>query len=238
MMEPGGLFALYRLHEIDAELLRLRAEASALDTGVAEAREAKQIVEASAPASALKALHAEQNRLETEQGTMASKAKRLEAALLDGSLHSQKDREVAEAELAHVRERIGQIDDRLLQILEEEPAAAEAAKEESERAAFLEAQSAAKMQSARARHAEIKKAFDLVLARRAELAAGVPDRLLRAYEPVRAKLGTGMADVTADKRCSACGMLVPEKSLDMVRRDELVQCESCRRILFRLEQSA
>jgi predicted nucleic acid-binding Zn-ribbon protein len=237
-MEPGGLIALYRLHEVDAELGRLRAEAGSLDTGAAEAQEAKRIVEASAPASALRDLHAEQNRLETEQGTLAQKAGRLEAALLDGSLHSQKDRDAAEAELAQVRARISANDDRLLQILEEEPAAALAAKEESERAAGLEAASAAKMRAAKARHAEIKRTYDPLLARRSEAAAAVPDRLLRIYEPIRAKLGSGMADVTAEKRCGACGMLVPEKSLDMVRRDELVQCESCRRILFRLEQSA
>lgn len=237
-MEPGGLFALYRLHETDQEIHRLRAEAAALDTGAAEGREAARIADAAREASGLAELHREQNLLETEQGQLAAKAEKLETALYDGSLHSQKDRDAAQAELDAVRARSAAIDDRLLAILEEEPAAQKAAGEASRRAAELQSAAAEKLKAARLRHAQIKQAFDPLLARRAELAAKVPERLLKLYEPLRAKTGAGMADVTDQNRCSACGMLVPEKSLDQVRRDEPVQCESCRRILFRREQSA
>jgi predicted nucleic acid-binding Zn-ribbon protein len=238
-MAENGLFALYRLHQVDAELHRLRGEVGRLDTGKAESDEAAAIEESEAGAKArLRAIHQEQAKLETEQGMLAGKIQKLETALLDGSLHSEKDREMAAAEAAAARARSGAIDDRLFELLEESEAAAAAAKEEAAHVEGLRRIAAGKRAAAKTRHVQIKAEFDALLARRDGLAGAVPERLLKAYEPIRAKLGTGMAMVTDGRRCSSCGVPVPEKAYDMVRRDEPVACESCRRILFRLEQSS
>lgn len=238
-MPESGLFALYHLHQVDEVIQAMRSQAAALDTGAAELAEAKSLEEAGGgPMEAFHKLKAEQNRLETEQGTLASKAEKLDAALLDGSVHSERDRAAVAAELEAVKQRISRADDRLLELLEELPRVEEEAKSELDRIASLKAAAAAKMREAKSAHADIKAKFDGLLQRRAELAAKVPEKLLRAYEPVRAKKGTGMGMVTDDHRCSMCGSSVPEKVRDAVRRDEVQTCENCGRVLFRLEQHA
>ncbi|MGE0001480.1 MAG: zinc ribbon domain-containing protein [Fimbriimonadaceae bacterium] len=238
-MTDGGLFALYHLHQVDEAIQALRAQAAALDTGAAELAEAKRLAEASdGPSSELHALKAEQYRFETEQGTLQGKAQKLDAALLDGTVHSEKDRAAVAAELESVRSRIGNGEDRLLELLEAIPSAEAAAKSEMEQIESLKVTAASKMREAKVHHAEIKTRFEALLATRAGLASNVPDRLLKKYEPIRAKKGVGMGMVTDDHRCSVCASAIAEKVRDAVRRDEVQTCEQCGRILFRLEQHA
>ncbi|MCC6403407.1 MAG: hypothetical protein IT207_05300 [Fimbriimonadaceae bacterium] len=238
-MTEGGLFALYRLHQVDEAIQNLRSRAAALDTGSHELDEAKRLEALpEGPASLAHTLRAEQNRLETEQGTHVAKLQKLEAALLDGSVHSEKDRSAVADELASVKARIASEDDRLLELLEEIPIADAASKAHAETIESLKAQAASKLREAKARHSEIKVDFDALVAKRAGLVSAVPDRLLKMYEPIRAKKGVGMGMLTDESRCSMCGSAVPEKVRDAVRRDEVQTCEQCGRILFRLEQHA
>ena len=81
---------------------------------------------------------------------------------------------------------------------------------------------------------------DRTRARRAEIAAGVPEPLLGLYERIRVQTGgTGAAALHA-RRCEGCRIELYGTELSAARNADphtVIRCENCGRILVRTAES-
>lgn len=233
-MVQTGLAALYALHRIDAAMLDLRQKAAALDVGQQEAAQIKAIeAESAAVLKAARTLAGEQKDSELEQKGIEEKIAKFDKELYSGKVVSPREVENINKEIAMLRQQLGKIDERLLQLWEELPPAQAAAKEAEAKIAALQAEIKAKQGAALADRNRLQEAYTAKARERQAAVKHVPEQLLKLYEAIREKAGgTGLAVITEAFRCGGCGMHVPEKTAQAVKADKVERCESCRRILF------
>lgn len=137
-------------------------------------------------------------------------------------------------EIDFCQNEIRKCEDRILQLMaESEPLdknlkAAEAILVEQKTSVNREKEHAEK------RTDEDKQFLVAALEERKQIAASIDARLLAQYERIRKRYkgAPAVADATAGK-CSACMMaLRPQYFQELKRRDKLMNCESCGRILY------
>lgn len=228
------LSGLYRLHEIDSELYDLRHEAAALDTGQQERAKIEQVAQENIGVSTQATeLTREVKDRELQEKTFTARLSDLNKRMYDGSLISPKDISNAENELETLKELTEKNDERLMQLYEEVPPVLEAADEVKARVAELEQKVLSKKAEAVERHSEIKAEFDRLVAGRAAVAQEVEPDVMEKYNEVRKQTGgIGLAEITDVLTCSQCGMIVPERSLELIQGGRIHQCEGCHRILY------
>jgi predicted nucleic acid-binding Zn-ribbon protein len=88
--------------------------------------------------------------------------------------------------------------------------------------------------------AEIDAESQTSKAKRAELAATLPEDLMALYEKLRASSGGVGAAALQRGRCEGCHLQLNTTDLNRLRDapdDDVVRCEECRRILIRTDES-
>lgn len=236
-MADTGLFALYKLHLVDSALYEMKQHAAALDVGREEAAKIKELeADPEGVLGRSRQLSAELKDQELQQKTLEDKIKKLDSDLFSGKISNPREIAAIEKDKELVNEQRAKIDSRILELWDLVPPAKEAAANIEAQITELKETMAKKQVAAKSEHEKLQAAFKAKAAERAPAAARVPKPLLEVYEKLRAKLDVGMALVTPDSRCESCGMLVPTKALEHIREDKVIQCEQCRRILFKLQQ--
>jgi predicted nucleic acid-binding Zn-ribbon protein len=232
-MPDPGLARLYRLHVVDSALHDLKSRAGALDTGQAEKAELKAyMAETESVRAQAKKLSTDLKDLELEAASLQAKKAKFDKQLFDGSVTTSREAENVQKEIAMIGELIDKIEGREIEILDALPPVQKEAQEYEAHIEELQKAVVRKHKKAVEDQELIKAAYAEKLPKRAPLAKDVPEPLLKVYEALRPKLGVAMALVTEDHRCSVCGMHTPDKAVEMIRHDRVVQCEQCRRILF------
>lgn len=233
----NGLFALYKLHEVDAELHGLKQRAAALDVGSAEAHEIKRLEsDPDGDLGEAKRLKTRLRELETEQDVLRERLKKLDKELYGGSVVNPREVEGIEAEMKHIRENLDANDSLVLELLDTMPEVEARANKIGERITELKREIVRKQFAAKETHGALQTQYKQTAARRPALAKDVPPALLGTYEKLREKMGVGLAMVDDNHRCGECHMPVSEKALEHVTQDRVAQCENCHRILFKFQQ--
>jgi uncharacterized protein len=94
------------------------------------------------------------------------------------------------------------------------------------------------MDAAKTRVAELEEEVGQKAAERTEATAGVDVSILRKYEAVRGRRGSGLSEVIKGT-CEACHISVsPMLFQQIMRQQELFACPSCHRLLFSAPTSA
>ena len=228
------LSSLYRLHEIDSALYGLRQEAAALDTGQNDMAKIAEVAEEykGIGGKATELTHEVKDR-EQQEKTFADRLTDLNKRMYDGSLVSAKDVANAENEIETLKTLTEKNDERLMQLYDEAPPVLEQAEEVKERMQELERHLSATKAEALKRHAEIKAEFERLKSGRPALAKELDPDVLEKYEEVRKQIGgVGLAEVSDIQTCGQCGMIVPERTFEMIQGGRIIQCEGCHRILF------
>lgn len=232
-MPEAGLAALYQLHLIDAGLHELRKKAAGLDTGKDELAQAKRLVaERDKLQLEFDSLNGQREQLSDKARQLRQQADKHERQLFGGEIDAhhidaaQKDIDTSRSTAAEyelqaaalsgpieeLRSRISSLDDEIHN---------------------LQRAIKRKRKAATEAHAEIEQKFKKLAAERPLRAKEVPSALLAQYEAIRKRTGgTGMAVITPTRNCAACGVAVPEKERELVARDQVVTCQSCKRIYF------
>lgn len=79
---------------------------------------------------------------------------------------------------------------------------------------------------------DVKADREARLAERAGLAKQLPTLILRRYEQVRRKKGSGLARVV-DGTCTACYVSLPPQLFQrLMRQEEIEQCPNCQRMMY------
>jgi len=88
-------------------------------------------------------------------------------------------------------------------------------------------------EEARLRTAADEKELAELTAKRTELRASVTEDALRHYDRVLKLRGSAMSAVHDDQMCSACSvMLRPQVLQDVMKNDQVLTCDTCKRILY------
>lgn len=236
-MSFADLRSLHRLHLIDAAIVEIRKRAAALEPGKAVQAEIAALQAACDEAiETARGLAGEQADLDLKQKTIDAKIAQIDKDVYGGKVVNPREVEALQKEIELLKRRRSDMDGRLLEIMEELPAAkavAEAArlKVESKRGELAEYQ-----KKVVATRTELEAKFKEVSAKRAEAAAAVPHPMVVRYDAIRQKAGgVGMAEVVRGGFCGMCGTHLPEKLIEGAKDGRIVTCESCHRILFASE---
>jgi uncharacterized protein len=136
-------------------------------------------------------------------------------------------------EIAHAQAAIKGHEDHMLErMLEADELTSAVKKAESELAAELKAVDADR-KAMSAQHAELEAALERMASERAALVAALDRQLLAVFELVsRKRHGIAVAEAK-DGICTICHVRLRPQVFNTVRRnEEIVQCDSCQRILY------
>ncbi len=233
-MPDSGLFHLFRLHQIDFEIAEVRGRAGVLDVGkdlMAELAEAD--AEHTTAAHEANALVLESTEVENKLKQGDLRTKELTKALYGSGVVSPREIRAMEEEIELLKANKQKLEARLMELWDLVPPAQERAAELAGRVERRKRVLAKRRKEAAAEHKELERRYRELLEMRPARAGAVPGPLLASYEAIRKRSGgVGMALVTPESTCEACGMKVPEKTLVTVKEDRVAYCESCHRILF------
>ena len=222
-----------RLQDIDLKLVELAKEIATLPVHIAEIE---------------KKLGAHERKLEADRAALAANQRDRKKLEGDGQIQEQKISKLKDQmllvktneqykafqhEIDFCQNEIRRFEDRILdmmgesEVLEKNVKAAEVALKAEK------AQVEAEKNHARTRTAADQKAVDELQRTRREIVAEMTPRVYTEYERIRkGRSGIAVAEVV-DGRCKACDIsLRPQYFQDLKRGDQVLVCESCRRILY------
>lgn len=239
-MASADLLHLWKLHQIDAALVDIRARAAALDPGrglMAKIEAAqKKAAETSAKA---KALSGEQTDLELQQKSIDEKLKKINNDLYGGKFVNPREVEAYEKEIVALKRQRGDMDVRILELWELVPPAKEAAEADSKAVEELQSELKQHQKKALATKSQLEEEFKTIGAKRSAAAKEVPPSLLARYDAIRQRHGgIGMSRIAKNRTCGQCGTSLPTKVIEDVKEDKMVTCEQCHRILYFSESVA
>jgi uncharacterized protein len=234
-MASPDLRRLWKLHQIDAAILEIRARAASLDVGQKLSAEIDSLTK-SLEANGYKNLHAEQQDIELQQKSIDDKLAKFDKELYGGKIVNPREVENYEKEIAMLKKQKEAMDERLLALWDEmAPVKIEADKIEKAIATRKE-QLAETRKKAVAAKAQLESDYKTKSAQRIEVAKDQNPTLLAKYESIRQRHdGIGMAEFVKGKQCGGCGTLLPERTLQGAKDDKVMTCESCHRILYYTE---
>lgn len=235
-MAFGDLRNLYRLHLIDLAILEIRKRAAALDPGRALAAEIKQLeAQLNELGGAARTHHAEIADLDLKIKAAEDKRKSVNHQLYGGNVVNPREVENFQKEIAHQDKLKGELEDKMLALMDNVPAGAENVPKLEEALKIRKRQLAEKHKEALEQKAKLEEDYKFKNIERPRAAEAVPAPMLARYEAIRKKLdGVGMTDVNGTS-CASCGTLLPEKIIEGARDGRLVTCESCHRLVYASE---
>jgi len=232
-MPSSELQRLHKLHLVDTALHEIRKRAAALDPGRKTAAEI-QALEKQLAETPAKMLQSELTDLELKQKSFEEKLKKFDKELYGGKVVNPREVEAIQKEIAILKRQRNDLDARILEIWDQLPPAKEQAekleKAISQRKELLVQAQKAALQT----KGQLETEFKQKSAARPLLAKEIPPTLLSRYESIRQKHnGVGLGEVDVKKRvCGSCGTSLPTRTIEALKEDKLVTCESCHRILY------
>ena len=239
MVKNVDLSTLQRLLEIqthDSAIARLTHRKSTLPEAQRLSEVRDQLEELAADLEiAQKQSHEvgrEQDRLEGEIQMIDQKVSREEGRLFSGGVSNPKELSSLQAEVAMLKKKRGEIEDRLLEVMvHKEDAVATEERLTSER---TEASKETEILIARVE--ELAREIDAELRThveaRSQMLPDIPEDLLKLYDQIRAaKGGVGVAALRAGT-CEGCHTQLPAREVERLKAEGgLQRCDNCRRIL-------
>ncbi len=225
--------ALYRLQELELALKRSKTDLADIAARIERDENALHAHALAVRAQrGLAALEAEQAKLDGEMQDTIERLKGLEQRLYSGSTAASKDLLALQREIAHFKEREGNLEEQLLAKMEQaETAQARAADLE---AAYREAESKwrSSLPSLQAEQRRLQQHADDMAAARTEAEAALSAAELKGFRSLEASRGQAIARVERGM-CGGCIIAVPSHELQMMRSThDPVRCPNCGRFLY------
>ncbi|HUE61164.1 MAG TPA: C4-type zinc ribbon domain-containing protein [Acidimicrobiales bacterium] len=175
-----------------------------------------------------------QRELEADLASAEDRASAVNRRLYSGEVSASRELQAMAADVDALKERSSELEDSILEVLEElEPLEKQASELESALSG-LRTERAAAASSLAATESVVDSELAAVDSERQQIAAAVPESLLRLYEQLRARLGGVAVASLVGSRCDGCHLSLPATELDRIRHlpaGEMVTCDQCGRIL-------
>ncbi|MFO0660844.1 MAG: C4-type zinc ribbon domain-containing protein [Polyangiaceae bacterium] len=223
---------LEALAEVDAEIKKLDAQIGEDQGGLDTLRRDRARLEEklSSDRTAFETMQTTLKDLGTEIRQMTNRVERSREKL--GRSRTERESQAAEREVDELRKLI---QDRQEESNKLQTLADAARKSIDEGQAALDkvlAELAANEDSTSERIREVSAAREKALKMRSDYGGKLPSAILRRYDTVRVKRGSGVARLV-NGTCSACHIsLSPSLAQKMVRREGLEACPSCQRLIY------
>lgn len=226
-------------------------EVQALDTSTDQLRHRRahlpERTELEAVQSALTALDAKANEVQTQRDELARNEKRLEdeitmvrekavqtdKTLYSGTVNIPRELTALQEEIDALARRQRQLEDQELELMEQaEPLDTDLVTMAAQRA-VLDDQAVGLLARIVQHEVEIDAELADVIAKRETAVSGIPGDLLDEYERLRGALGIGVAKLSGN-RCEGCHLTLSAVDVDRIRHDPVdtvAHCTECSRIL-------
>lgn len=223
---------LHRLQQIDDEIRadkRRLSEVIRLQRETDELRTARKRAETAA--AELKKLRAQQNELNLELGGLATKVTRSEQRLYSGLVTNPKELTDIQHEIEALGRRLEALEDELLEamIMLEDAQVEES--EASSQLQMIESTWITKQQSLKEEQDTLARRLNELAALRNQQLTHISPQSLATYELVSKRIGTLVVVPLKNGRCRGCQVKVPATLVKLADEGQLVQCDSCGRIL-------
>ena len=225
---------LYELQEVDLEIDAKRerltqvmgrlGESEVLDEAhLSLARDEEKLVE----------LQRIQREVEREVEDLQAKAAVATDKLYGGTVKNPKELSSLQEQLSNFRRKIGEGDDKTLDIMSEVEAAQNNVSVKRSEVAKIEEEWQAEQASLSQEQTELSATLSTLEQKRKELASKLDTVSLELYEDIRQKRqGRAVAKLERGM-CQGCRIALPMSELQRARMgQELVQCGSCERVLY------
>jgi predicted nucleic acid-binding Zn-ribbon protein len=223
---------LYKLQQLDLELLRKQQELSEVNR---ELSDNKSLVVAESKLSSYKEqledVSKKQKNSEWELEDLQEKIRQIDSKLYSGKTKDPKELVNFEKEVKGLKGQIRPKEDTLLGLMsqmEEIEVNVKTIVEEIER---LKREWKQKQETFGQKKSEIEILLAKLKEDRAALAQQLDSEALNIYERVRLSRGQAVTKVERGK-CQGCHIAVPTSQWQKVKAGDLIQCNSCSRILY------
>jgi len=163
---------------------------------------------------------------------LEAKAGPLQKKLYAGSVKNPKELMSLQQQVEQLKSQIREEEDKTLEIMSQIEALQKEVASRAAEVKKLEREWQKRREQLLAEQAELSSTIDIAGAKRSELAATIEPAHLELYETVRArKQGQAVAGIEQG-RCQGCRITLPVSELMRARMGDLVQCDSCGRILY------
>lgn len=230
----GRVEALYYLQLIDSEMDEKKHALRHVERQLDENRKLETAQrELGEKEEALRKLRTKVRSLELDVEEISGKIASTQDMLYGGQITNPKELASLEQEKEYLRRRQSDVEDDALEKMaevEERESAFEAAKEDLQR---MERQWEEAQAELRQEAEELRSRLASLGEQRKETVLTISEQDLAVYEDLRGRK-SGQTVVLLEKGiCQGCGVALPTSLIQKVRRgQELVQCGSCRRIMY------
>ena len=232
---------LVRLQALDVRLAELRkrletmpAQIAAVDARVGEAR--RQIISAK---EALTTSLKDRKKYEMDVDSWKEKARKYRDQSF--GVKTNEAYKALQHEIQHAEGEMTQAEDRLLERMVAGEEYERQVKTAERSVTAVESEAQTERQKIHAEQASLQTELSAKEAERREIASEIPAELLDTYERVAVRRhGIGLSEVR-EEACSLCGLRVRPHVFQELRRGdfhEVLQCETCSRILYYIEPPA
>jgi hypothetical protein len=224
---------LIHLQELDntAERLRKRIDEIPLAQQALDARIAQRTASVEAVKQRITANQAARREIDKELAAVQVLLSRFKNQLME--VKTNKEYQAMQKEMAHAEEEVSAHETRMLERMEEGDALAAEMKAAEAALKIEQAAVAAERTTLESERSADDVALEKALAERASIVTQVSADALRIFEHVaRGRRGLAMAEAR-DGLCVVCHVRLRPQVFNEVRRnDQLIQCDSCSRILY------
>jgi hypothetical protein len=224
---------LIDLQEVDSRMSALRAEIAALPKEVAQI-EAKLAGSKTVVEKAQSAIKADDTARRKHESDIKDQQEKI-SKYRDQSLKVKTNQEYKAllSEIEHADNEIRKLEDKILEIMVAADTRKEALKQAEGVLKADTAENEKEKAHAREQTAQDEKELAELTTRRDQLRLGINDDTLVHYDRLLKSRGSALAAVHGDQMCSACRVLLrPQVHQDVMKGDEILICDSCKRILY------
>lgn len=223
---------LYKLQQLDLELQSKQQELSDVEHQLSDN---KALVVAKAKLASqkeqLEDARRKQKSSEWELEDLQEKLRRIDSKLYSGTTKDPKELVNLEKEVRGLKSQIGPKEDALLGLMSQVEEIEAKVKTTTEELARLKREWEQRQETFGPRKSEIETVLAKLRGDRNGLAKQIDSEAFNTYERIRLTRGQAVVKVERGK-CQGCHITVPTSQWQKAKAGDLIQCNSCSRILY------
>ena len=229
---------LYRLQKLDSERDAKQSRLVDIESALKDDRALRKTRKGAEKAERrARTWQTRQRDLELQIESLSDKMSGSEKRLYSGKVKNPKELADLQAEISSLKRRRQKLEDTLLDAMINREEAEAARDEAGDHLKDMEASWSTQQVDLRAEREVLQQRVEEIEEKRMRVTARIDAKPLMTYERVRERKGGQAVAQIRGGACSACGVTVPPSAEWKLRQGELVQCDTCGRIIVSIGQT-
>jgi predicted nucleic acid-binding Zn-ribbon protein len=223
---------LFELQQTDLDIEEAQASLQQVEARLGEDEDLlKARAQLQADEEHLERVRVEQRSLEWETDELVARVKTEAEKLYSGRVGNPKELASLQQEIESLQDRKREKEDRLLEVMEEAEEVQSAVKLKREQLQQMQDKWQEEQQQLAGEKTALEDRLSAIKERRREIAASVEGEVLNLYIALRKSKGRAVVRIELG-RCQGCRLTLSVAELQQARTREIMQCNSCGRILY------